>query len=297
MRLPQIAIACCRRTSESPHGDLYPDPDASPLQSALEVLGGSVRLVSWDDPTVNWARFDRIVVSSTWDSVDRPADYLAWTKLVGSLSTVVNPVPVLVWGLDKTHQRAFSDLGVPTIPTTWVEPEQPWSLPGEDFVVKPAISAGGRATARYSRKEAAAAAAHIEQLHADGQTVMIQPYLESIDKAGELDLVFVAGRFTHALRKRFPLPSGAAITERPWERLAHQELTTPSSAEQVLGATVVELSREMAGAAPVYCRVDIVGGPDGNPLLLEVEVVDPYLFLDKKPDAAARLAAAVLASG
>jgi glutathione synthase/RimK-type ligase-like ATP-grasp enzyme len=235
------------------------------------------------------------VVSSTWDSVDRPADYLIWANHVASVSTVVNPVSVLSWGLDKTHQRAFADYGVPTITTTWIEPEQPWSLPEEDFVVKPAVSAGGRATARYSDKDSAAASSHIEQLHAGGQTVMIQPYLDSIARSGEIDLVFVAGRFSHALRKRFALPTGAAIIERPWERLVHQEISTPSPDEHALGAAVAELSPHLAGAAPTYCRVDIVAGPDGGPLLLEVEVVDPYLFLDKNPAAAARMAAAILA--
>jgi hypothetical protein len=121
MRRREIAIACCRRTVESQYSDLYPNSEAGPLRLALEALGASVRLVSWDDPTLSWERLDRIVVSSTWDSVDRPADYLVWADHVASLSTIVNPVSVFGWGLDKTHQRALAEYGVPTTSTTWVE--------------------------------------------------------------------------------------------------------------------------------------------------------------------------------
>src|SRR5277367_4989509 len=111
----KIAIACCRRSADSPPDVLEFDADAAPLRSALSKLGVSSSLVSWDDPSAEWATFSKVVVSSTWDSVDRPEEYLAWAKAVGSSTVLINPFSALEWGLDKAHQRDLAALGVPTI--------------------------------------------------------------------------------------------------------------------------------------------------------------------------------------
>ena len=100
-----VAVACCRRSGDAEPGDLYPDPDAAPLRAALIALGASSSLVSWDDSRVDWASFSKVFVSSTWDSVDRPAEYLAWAGRVSAVSELVNSVTVLEWDLDKVHQR------------------------------------------------------------------------------------------------------------------------------------------------------------------------------------------------
>jgi hypothetical protein len=81
----RVALACCRRLHESPPDDLYPDPDAPPLQDALSSLGIPSRLVSWDDPSIQWEQFSHVVISSTWDSVDRPGEYLTWARHVAGL--------------------------------------------------------------------------------------------------------------------------------------------------------------------------------------------------------------------
>jgi len=116
-------VACCRRSTEAGPTDLYPDPDAGPLQAALSELGARSTLVAWDDPAAEWGSFSDIVVSSTWDSVDRPVEYLAWAHRVAAQSVLVNPAPVIEWCLDKVHQRRLAAAGVPMVPTTWVTPE------------------------------------------------------------------------------------------------------------------------------------------------------------------------------
>jgi hypothetical protein len=287
-----VAIAACRRTAESPPDDLYPDTDAGPLADALAARGASVRTVSWDDPTVDWSDFDRVVVSSTWDSVDRPTEYLAWTDSVGD-GHLVNPARVLRWGLDKTHQIDLAAV-VPVIPTTWVRPGQPWAAPDHEFVVKPAVSAGGRSTVRYHGGDLAAAE-HVAILGRAGQTAMVQPYVESIDRDGESDLIFVGGRFSHAVGKLAGLPAGRGIIDTPWEQMAWSGPMTPSPEQLAAGAAVVDAVRLLAGDDPVYARVDLLAGSSGDPVLLEVEVVDPMLSLDSHPAAADALASAVLA--
>jgi hypothetical protein len=80
--VPNVAVACCRRSDDADPSDLYPDPDAGPLQAALGRLGAESTLLSWDDPAVGWESFSHVVVSSTWDSVDRPGEYLDWARSV-----------------------------------------------------------------------------------------------------------------------------------------------------------------------------------------------------------------------
>lgn len=298
-----VAIAACRRTDESPPADLYPDPDAELLRPALVAAGASeVALVSWDDPGQDWSRFDIVVVSSTWDSVDRPTEYLAWTAAVAEVTTLVNSPEVIAWCLDKVYLRDLEAAGLPVVPTTWVAPGDavPSLSDGGDVVVKPSVSAGGRSTAWYSASASAAARdaarAHVASLQARGGTVLVQPHLAGVVDAGELKAVYVAGTYRHAARVGGLLDRDAGIMERPWEKPVSVVAADATPAERAVGdAVLAELSRRF-GAAPTYARVDLVLDGAGAPRILEVEVIDPLLFLGLAPASADRLAAAILAS-
>jgi hypothetical protein len=274
--------------------DLYPDPDAGPLRAALREIGAESRLVSWDDLGAPWESFSHVVISSTWDSVDRPVEYLAWARSVSMVSTLSNPVEIVKWNLDKVHQRELGDAGVPVIPTFWIWPGDSWQPPSiSEFVVKPSVSAGGRDTARYAGGDAAALG-HVRGLQARGQTVMVQDYLSAIDEEGEVDLVFFAGTFSHAVLKRPALRTGGGVVERAWERMAWAGLVTPSTKQLAVADLVVAFISARFERPPAYSRVDLISGPGGDPLVLEVELIDPILSLDMEPDAAARLARAVV---
>lgn len=286
---PCVAVLGCRRTETSPADDLYPDPDAAPLTSALVALGARVRLLSWDAEGCDWDAFDHLVVSSTWDSVDRPGEYLEWAS---ARPRLVNPYPVVRWGLDKGHQAGLASAGIPVIPTEWVSVADTWSPPDFEFVVKPAVSAGGRSTARYPRGSVSAGE-HVASLVAAGQVVMVQPYLPSIDRLGEVDLVYIGGRYSHAVGKLPGLPPGRGIIERPWEQMAWSGPVAATPAQLEVGKAVVEHITSSVGRA-AYARVDLLASDAGPPILLEVEVVDPFLSLDSHPEAAQRLAELVL---
>jgi glutathione synthase/RimK-type ligase-like ATP-grasp enzyme len=293
---PKIAVAGCRRLDDGDPADLYPDPDAAPLRSALRKLGVESRLVSWDDPNVEWATFSHIVVSSTWDSVDRPEEYVAWAQRVSAVTKLVNDVSVIQWNLDKVYLRELEAAGVPVIPTRWVAPAESWELPAAaDFVVKPSVSAGGRSTARYRRGDTAADV-HVQSLQRVGQTVMVQEYLSAIDVEGECDLIFVDGEFTHAVLKKPALVPGKGVVERPWERMAWAGLVEPSPEQMAVGARTIEVVSRSVEQIPGFGRVDLVSGSHGQSLVLEVELIDPYLSLDMHHGAAAKLAATLIQS-
>ena len=294
MDTSDVAIASCRRESTADSMDLYPDPDAAPLRQAFRRLGATVTAVSWDDPRVDWGCFARVVVSSTWDSVDRPVEYRAWVRTVSALSVLVNSARVIEWNLDKKHQKGLADAGVPVIATSWVEPHEAWDPPSVQFVIKPSISAGGRSTARYAGADASQAVSHMRSLQEAGQTVMVQEYMESIDHDGELNLVFIDGEFSHAVHKKPALRLGEGVIDRPWERMAWSGVATPDPEQFSVAKKSMRIVSEILGEVPPYGRVDLIGGPEGDPLVLEIELIDPYLSLDMVPEAASRLADSVL---
>ena len=134
------------------------------------------------------------------------------------------------------------------------------------------------------------------ELLEQGRGVMLQPYLSTVDAAGETALVYLAGHFSHALRKGAQLPPGEAARQAP---MAAGDITArdplPSEltlAERILAAT----TRLRQLEAPLtYARIDLLSGPDGQPCLLELELTEPSLFFDQAPGSAARLAALLAA--
>lgn len=206
----------------------------------------------------------------------------------------MNPAAVVAWNIDKRYLRTLQSRGVPVVPTEWVVDADSWLPPPQEFVVKPAISAGGRQTARYRPDQAEAATAHVRRLCGGGHTVIVQPYVTSVDSDGEAKLVFVDGELSHAVRVGPLFAPGDGVTERPWEKPVTMDPMRPTpaqlrAADHVLSALHAELGQPL-----LYARVDLVTGPNGQPLLGEVELVDPSL-LRIVPPSAARLAAAIAA--
>jgi hypothetical protein len=292
---PRVAIAACRAFDGAESTDLYPDPDWPLLSVALVGAGADATSIPWDHEDLDWQRFDLVVTNSTWDSVDRPQEFLAWAQRTARATTLVNPLQAIEWNIDKTYLRALSTRGIPIVPTEWVVDAERWASPPHEFVVKPSISAGGRQTARYSPGEQSAAVAHVRRLVDQGQTVMVQPYIASVDSEGETKLVFIDGHFSHAVRIGPLLAAGEGVVDRLWERPVTMEATAPTAAQLGAARDVLAAVQAEVPDALLYARVDLVTGDTGEPLLGEVELVDPSLLLRFANPAASRLAAAIVA--
>lgn len=284
--------------------DYFPGlhPDDVPLRDALRARGIEPDVLCWDDPAVDWDRYAVAVIRSTWDYVPRRDAYVAWAHRVPHL---VNPGDVISWNTDKRYLGELAAAGIPIIPTTFVEPGETWDPPASgEWVVKPAVSAGSRDTARYVLPDQlASAVAHAERLTVgEGRTAMIQPFLDAVDTDGETAVLClpaerhpdVAGElvFSHSIRK------GPMLRTRGEGRIdaESEEITarTPSEAELDLAERVLKV---VPGGASrlLYARVDMIPGPDGTPLLAELELTEPCLFLRTAPGAAERLADAIVA--
>lgn len=268
------------------------DEDEPLALAAVQRTGVSVQIVDWDDPHVDWSGFDRVVLRSAWDYPQRITEFLTWLDRVDAVTTVVNPPPMVRWSLDKQYLAALNQAGVPIVPTVFVPPGSAVTYPEGDFVVKPAVGAGSRDAAAYRADQHDAATTHIARLHAAGQVVLVQPLLRSIAVEGEWPLIFLDGQFSHAASKRVDLPRAGAVEELFAAETNAQHVATAAQVEVAQAA--VDVVTDCLGA-PTYARVDLVRDDQGDFCVLEVELIEPSLFLPyADPAAAQRLAAALL---
>lgn len=269
------------------------DEDLPPLQAALSTLGAAADVVAWDDAGVDWSRYRLALLRSTWDYTERVREFLAFCERCAAATLLLNPLPVVRWNTDKHYLGALAAEGVDVVPSFFLEPGQsPERMPEHgEFVVKPAIGAGSRDAQRYVSGERAAALAHARRLLDQGRSVLVQPYLDSVDDHGETALMYFGGRFSHAIRKGALLRRGEGPTEALF---AAEEIAprTPSAAELALGERTL---RAMPFGAPLlYARVDLIHDPSGRPRVLELELTEPSLFFAHGPGSAGRFAEAAL---
>lgn len=280
----RIAFATC---------PVWPDGFADDHEAAA-LAGAEFRL--WDDPAVDWEAYDRVVLRSVWDYTRRLDDFLSWCDRVGP-ERLRNTPELVAFNADK---RYLGELGVPIVPTAFVGPDGPPPDFEGEVVVKPNVSAGARGTGRFPAERHDEALALIEAIRSSGRVALVQPYLAGVDEHGETAIVYLGGEVSHVLRKQpilrdagvAPLgddPHGPAAVVLDEDLVLAGEAT---DAELALAAEVHERITERFGI-PLYARVDIVPGPGGEPVLIELEALDPCLYLDQAPGAAARLAAAI----
>jgi hypothetical protein len=266
------------------------DPDLPLAAPALRQAGLAADLVRWDDPAVDWAGYDLAVVRSCWDYSWRLPEFLGWAASVPRLR---NSVELLRWNTDKTYLRDVARAGLPVVPTGW-DPTDAGQLPdAAEWVVKPSVSAGSRDTARWTGP--AAVLEHAAALVRAGRTAMVQPYLAGVDTVGETAMLFIGGRFSHAVRKGPLLRRGEGVRQ---DRDSRGDLcpAEPTAAQREVAQAVFDAVPGLVpGApAPLYARIDLVPDPTGRPVLLELELAEPSLFLPQAPtDALARLTRSV----
>ncbi|MFT3907002.1 MAG: EAL domain-containing protein [Steroidobacteraceae bacterium] len=282
------------------HANRGEDEDAPLIAAALRAHGVNATEVAWDDAGADWSRYRLALLRSTWDYTLRLPEFLGWITHAAAQTSLRNDPATVRWNVDKHYLADLAHAGVPVVDCQFVEPGESATAalhsflaryPQRELVVKPAVSAGSRDTQRHGREEREAILAHIARLLDERRSVLLQPYLERIDQQGESGLLYFNGEFSHAIRKSPLLERG-----KPGARSLHaKERITPREPSAAERALAVQVLAALPFAVPLYARIDLIQGDDGQPRLLELELTEPSLFLKHGAGAAERCAAAVVA--
>ena len=261
------------------------DPDAQCLLGALSGVGVEGSMCVWNDPSVDWADYELTVIRSTWDYTQDLAGFLNWARGVEHLH---NPYPIIEYSSDKHYLGDLAARSHRIVPTTFCDIGAQPVFPDGGFVVKPTVGAGSIDAEKYDSDEHDLAISHVQRLHASGRDAMIQPYVSSIDQDGERALVFIDGEFSHAMTKGAMLNTAAddrdALFRQEQMSFANAESDAVTFAEAVLS--------EAFFRGILYARADLVRVPEGW-AIMELELVEPSLFLTYDDQAPRRLAAAI----
>ncbi|MBB4211984.1 hypothetical protein EV659_10742 [Rhodothalassium salexigens DSM 2132] len=288
-----LAYLACRETLPgSPHrrADAFEhDQTVACLDAALQAQGGRLSVHAWDDPDVDWGAYDAALIGTTWDYQDRPQAFLRTLERIAGRTRLANPPELVAWNLTKTYLRDLEARGAPVIETLWLDRPDPasWAatlarafdrLGCDDLVVKRQTGANAVGQSRHRRGRAPDGPAP------DGP-VMIQPYLATVASEGEISFVFVAGALSHALVKR-PAQGDYRVQSSYGGR---EETLSPEPADRAAAAGVLALLDQ----TPLYARVDMVRDRQGGLRLMELELIEPFLYPLQGPDLGARLVAAL----
>ncbi len=262
--------------------------DEQLLVDALAGMGVTAGPAVWDDPAVDWAGIGVCVIRSTWDYHHRLEEFMTWAERVASVSRLWNSAEVVRWNTRKTYLRELAERGISIVPTVWLERGSQADLEGlmaeygwQSVVVKPVVSASAYATVLVTPESLSEGQAHLDKLLAE-RDIMVQPFISSVETSGERSLMFIDGQFTHAVRRTFPLGPIQDGSEK--SRLVEATRTEIGFAASVLHA---------AGHPTLYARVDVVRDEAGALCLMELELVEPSLFLQLAPEAVDKLAGAI----
>ena len=271
------------------YADLSPDDRL--LIAPLRARGITAEPAVWDDPAVRWDAYDAVVVRSCWDYHLRADAFARWIdRLEGAGVPLWNPPRVLRWNADKRYLRDLAGDGVPTVPTRWADGSTRESLAEllassgwTDAVVKPAVSASAFRTWRVSARDAPAHESEFRATLAAGPA-LVQPFVRAVVGEGEWSLVFLGGAYSHAALKR---PRAGDFRVQP----EHGGSSVRAEPEPRVIAQADAIVRRYAGDC-LYARVDGVVD-DGALRLMELELVEPHLFLEMRAEAAELLADAI----
>ncbi len=277
-RIGLLTAANMLATHPSPRPDAWEhDRQYEPMRRACAAQGIDLSVAIWDDPSLDASPYDAFVIGTTWDYTAKPALFLDTLERLATQRPLLNPLETVRWNLHKSYLNDLERRGASIVPTLWRDRADPSTLVRAfdelgtgTIVVKPQVGAAAWRQAKLSRGEPFP--------HADllpPGACMIQPYLPSIEREGEYSLVYFDRVFSHCALKTpakgdYRIQSMFGGSER-----AHE----PSPADLALADGVLA---SVEGPL-LYARVDMVRGLDGALAVMELELIEPYLYPDQGP--------------
>ncbi len=257
----------------------YWEHDREFIPLSLACLNHGIELVPviWDDPRLNIESFDACVIGTTWDYAEQPDAFLSVLRAISTRRPLFNPIQIVEWNLRKTYLQDLASRQVRVVPTLWRDRADAVTIANafdelsvDEIVVKPVVGASAWRQARIKRGEAIPPAVDLPPDRA-----MIQPYLHAAADEGEFSFLFFDRQFSHCVRK-IPRDGDYRVQSMYGGR---EEIHQPSEGELREAQDVVN-----AIATPLlYARVDMMRDLDGHLALMELELIEPYLYPDQGP--------------
>lgn len=261
-------------------------PDERLLVEVFTKRGIEAQPTVWNDPEVDWLKYDLVLIRTPWDYTLHADDFLAWIDRLEAMQVpLLNPPVTLRWNLNKRYLLELRNKGANLLTTMVVQPGDPWTLEHhmrsmllDEAVVKPLVSASARGTWRL----------HVDFAHVQQekwtealaqQEMMVQEYAKEIERTGEWSLIYFKGEYSHSVLKK-PKAGDFRVQERHGGSL---EAATPTPAMIQQGREILDL----LDAVPLYARVDAIVRY-GQLFLMELELLEPQLFFSKVPESAER---------
>lgn len=257
----------------------------------LAELGWRVSPLSWKQTGIPWNDFDAVIIRSTWDYPEDVNFFLEVLEEISSVSSLANPMSLVRWNLAKTYLRDLEHQGIRLVPTTWANKIDEASLMAchglfnsDEIVVKPVIGANGEDTFRISDSGSARDLSDIIKRF-QGRACMVQRFMPDILTEGEYSLFYFGCEFSHAILKT---PAASEFRSQE-ERGARIQSVVPEELLLVRGQQVLNTITP----APLYARIDFVRDAEGEFVVMELELIEPSLYLRMHPLASARFARAI----
>lgn len=259
------------------------------LMEALEKFGLKVGRKSWADPDFDWSGTQAAIFRTTWDYFDRFDEWKTWLNLVGKKTRLVNPIDMVLWNMDKHYlgELAEKDIRIPetrylnrgtTATLASLHQETGW----QETILKPCVAGSARHTYRLNPQNLEAHEAIFAQLTL-AEDMMLQPFQKNILSQGEISIMIIGGKFTHAVVKRVK-----AGDFRVQDNFGGTVALYQPNAEEIAFA---EKAVAAINPLPAYARVDIIYDNQDELALIEIELIEPELWFRLFPAAAEALAA------
>lgn len=275
--------------------DAYPDEYSTNVitedqlvKTALQEQGLSVWRTNWDNPDFNWTETRSVLFRTTWDYFDRFPEFSVWLDEVAQKTRVINPIDMIRWNMDKHYLKDLSEKGVPIVPTYFIEPGDDRSLREcilasgwGRVILKPAVSGAARHTYKLGPSDIDEHEAIFRELISN-ESMLLQPFMNHILTKGEVAYMVMGGKFTHAILK-IAKPGDFRVQD-DFGGTVHDY--SPNQNE----IAFIENAMAQVEPVPLYGRVDVIWDNENNPVVSELELIEPELWFRKHPEAANLLA-------
>lgn len=265
--------------------------DADLAIPPLQALGWQIDTVPWRRPHTDWNSYQAVYIGTPWDYPEDVAHFIRVLEQIDSSAAVlVNDLELVRWGIPKTYLRDLEARGVDIVPSLWFDHLAAGQIAGffdalssDRIVIKPVVSTNATDTFLLDRRQAAETEPQLLNTFSN-RAFVVQPFIENIGTEGEFSLFHFGGVYSHAIQK-VPKPRDFRVQEEHGARITAVEPETSllECADGIL---------QRVRPSPVYARCDLVRGPDGRFLLMELELIEPSMYLRMHPEAPARFASA-----